>query len=133
MLFLNLNCGRCVALTNFAYSLTYGGLIMGRPNPKVNAMIVESAISQCERSWGKRALHLIPPTVDQSDPAHPMLPPILLRAWLSCNKPANSAFMGSQLVVVWFTEECDSEPIADIVSRAVRDLPWEQLAGDFDY
>jgi hypothetical protein len=41
--------------------------------------------------------------------------------------------MGSELVVVWFADECHAEPIVDVVFRAVRALPWEQLAADFDW
>jgi hypothetical protein len=132
MLFLKLDCGRQVSLDAFDYSRTYAGLLDGRPNAEMNAQIIERAITAREESWGKRVIHQIPPNVDLRDPEHPILPPLLLRAWLVCHQPINSAFMGSELVVVWFADECHAEPIADVVFRAVRALPWERLAADFD-
>ena len=55
----------------------------------------------------------------------PALPPAVLRAWLWCGEPIDPAFMGSQLVVVWFAEECLDEPIVEVVLRAVRGLAWD--------
>jgi hypothetical protein len=133
MLFLTLDCGREVMLDAFDYSRTYAGLLEGRPNAEMNDRIIERAQTAREESWGKRAVHVIPPDVDATDPAHPALPPVLLRAWLICFQPVDPAFMGSELVVVWFTTDCHTEPIADVVFRAVRGLPWEQLAYDFDW
>jgi hypothetical protein len=133
MLFLKLDCGRQVSLDAFNYSRTYAGLLMGRPNAEMNAQIIEQAITEREESWGKRAIHLIPPIIDLRDPEHPILPPVLLRAWLTCYQPVNSAFMGSELVVVWFADECHAESVAEVVFRAVRALPWVRLAADFDW
>ena len=132
MLFLKLDCGRDVFLDAFDYSRTYAGVLAG-PTADMNADIVKDALAEREGSWGKRAVHLIPPVVDVTDPDHPALPPALLRAWLVCVEPVNPAFMGSELVVVWFADECHAEPIADVVFRAIRGLPWDQLAADFDW
>jgi hypothetical protein len=131
MLSLTLDCGRRVMLDAFEYSRTYGGLLEGLPNAEINSRIIEGALA--ERSWGLRKTHLIPPEVDTRDPRHPELPPALLRAWVWCNDPINPAFMGSSLVVVWFAHECHADTIADVVFRAIRGLPWEQLAEDFDW
>jgi hypothetical protein len=131
MLFLKLDCGREVSLDSFDYRRTYAGLLMGRPDAEINAEIIQGAITAHEKSWGERAVHLISPEVDLRDPDHPVLPPVLLRAWLVCYQPINPAFMGSELVVVWFAEECHAEPISEVIFRAVRALPWEQLAADF--
>lgn len=133
MLFLKLDCGRDVALDAFDYARTYAGLTEGRPNAEMNARIIERELAERDGSWGKRKTHLIPPVIDDRDPAHPVLPTACLRAWLTCFQPVNPAFMGSELVVVWFAGECHAEPITDVVFRAVRGLPWEQLAEDFDW
>ena len=81
---------------------------------------------------GVAKIHLIPPTVDESYPKIPRLPPMSLRAWLTCDVPINHGFEGSELVVVWFAGECYTEPILDVVFRAVRGLPSEELAQDFN-
>ena len=133
MLFMTLDCGRQVSLDAFDYSRTYACVLEGRPNADLNLRIINEAMVERKTTWGKRAVHLIPPTLDVKDPAHPVLPPILLRAWLTCHEPINPTFMGSDLVVVWMTDECHAQPISDVVFAAVRGLPWERLAQDFDW
>ena len=133
MLLLNLDCGRRVSLDELDYSHTYAGLLEGRPDAQMNAQIIERALSFREAPGIKRSVHLIPPLVDNSIPAHPKLPPIRLRAWLTCDEPVNPQFMGSDFVVVWFSQDCHNASISDVVFQAVRGLPWEQLARDFDW
>jgi hypothetical protein len=133
MFFMKLDCGRDVMLDSFDYSRTYAGLLEGLPNSEMNGRIIERALVYRDSTWGKRKVHLIQPTLNLTDPAHPALPPVLMRAWLVCFNPVDPAFMGSELVVDWFTAECHTEAIADVVFRAVRGLPWEQLARDFDW
>jgi hypothetical protein len=133
MLHLTLDCGRRVSLDAFHYSRTYASLIEGRPNAGLNAQIIQAALTERDGSWAQRRTHLIPPVADARVPEHPVLPPVVLKAWLTCNEPVDPSFMGSELVVIWFQDECHAEPIADVVFRAVRGLPWEQLAADFDW
>ena len=133
MLSLMLDCGREVTLDAFDYARTYSGLLEGLPNAEMNARIVARALAARDGSWGRRKTHLIPPAIDDRDPAHPALPFALLRAWLICCEPIDPAFQGSELAVVWFADECHDEPIADVVFRAIRGLPWEKLAEDFDW
>ena len=133
MLPLTLDCGRRVFLHAFDYARTYAGLLEGRPNAKINAGIIKRELTKRDGSWGRRKTYLIPPVIDDSDPVHPVLPPVCLRAWVWCNDPIDPAFMGSHLDVVWFADECHAEPIADVVFRAIRGLPWERLAEDFKW
>ena len=132
MLFLTLDCGRKVTLASFDYTRTYAGLLEGRPDTEMNARIIERQLTARDESWGRRKTYLFPPVIDNRDPAYPVLPPACLRAWVWCNDPIDPAFMGSELVIVWFADECHAELIADVVFRAIRGLPWEQLAEDFD-
>ena len=133
MLFLKLDCGKEVKLEEFTYNRTYASLLMGRPDAELNADILKDAITERQNSWGSVAVHLIPPLVDMHDSEHPVLPPVLLRALLTCFEPIDTAFMGSALVVVWLAEECHAEPVASVVARVLKGLAWEKLASDFDY
>ena len=133
MLFMNLDCGRQVFLENLAYSHTYGEILEGRPNSQLNAQIVDKVLTARETTRGNWKVHLIPPSVDDSDPAHPKLPPVLLRARLICNQPINPKFMASALLVLWFRQDCHNETIANVVFQAIHGLPWDQLARDFDW
>jgi hypothetical protein len=76
---------------------------------------------------------MIPPSIDESDPKHPGLPPVECTAWLTCYQPIDQAFMGSALVVVWFCDESENNALSEIIHTAVRSLPWESLAEDFDW
>jgi hypothetical protein len=77
-------------------------------------------------------VYVIPPEVNESDPAHPLLPLVRFTAWLTCYQPIAEPNAGSELVVVWFREECRGEPLDKIVSDAIRSLPWEAVAQDFE-
>jgi hypothetical protein len=109
---MRLDCGRYVSIDSFDYSRTYAGLTVGVPNARINDRILASAINSCERSWGKRKLHVIPPVVDlHRGPEYAILPPVLLRTWLQCSVPVGLGSEGSELVVIWFSEECQHESI----------------------
>lgn len=133
MFFLKLDCGRDVSVGNFDCWRTYGSLLEGLPNSQLNERIIEQALTGREKSWGKRKAHLIAPNIDLRDAKHPQLPPVGLRVWLTCYEPVDPAFMGSELVVVWFEQECHHEPISKVVYRAIRSLAWDRLAADFDW
>jgi len=132
MLFLKLDCGRQAALYAFEYKLTYAGLIEGRPNAEVNEMIIAGLTAQKYPS-SPRKIHVIPPKVDDRNPKHPILPEVCLRAELVCIEPIGQKFQASDLTVVWFDDECRTEPIENVVFRAVRGLPWNELARGFDW
>ncbi len=133
MLFLTLDCGRQVSLDSFDYSRTYSGLLMGKPDAEMNTRILEQARTEREATWGRRAIHVIPPVVDTRDPKHPQLPSVMLRAWLTCYQSIDPNSDGSELVVVWFSNECHMDSIGDVVHRAIRGLAWDQLAAGFEW
>src|SRR5262245_42079815 len=103
-MFITLNCGRRVSVDAFDYSRTYSGLLEGLPNAEINDWIIQRALIRQESSWGRRPTYLIQPVIERKDPEHPRLPPVLLLARLRCNEPIDPNFMGSELVVVWFSE-----------------------------
>lgn len=129
---IQLNCGQTVSVEAFMYDLTYAGLIEGTPNESLNTWIIERALTRHEALWGERQIYMIPPVMDVSDPARPTLPRLNLHVWL-CSESINPMFDGSQLVVTWFVDECHMQPLAEVLSSAIRHLPWKQLARDFDY
>lgn len=129
---IELDSGRRVAIDSFSYSRTYAGLLEGRPSSRVNLNILRDCVKSVLRQWGDRKVHLISPEIDETNPNHPELPPAQLSVWLT-STPLESGYCGSALVVVWFSEECESESLLEIVRRAVSTLHWEELAEDFDF
>jgi hypothetical protein len=131
-LFFDLDCGRSVAVDALYYQRTYLSLFEGRPNRKLNESILEKVRREMTPLWGDRRVHIIPPAIDDSDPTHPVLPRVRFTVWLTCYQPIKEPNAGSELVVVWFREECSGEPLDKIIGDAIRSLPWEELAQDFE-
>ncbi|MEQ8789871.1 MAG: hypothetical protein RIC55_26490 [Pirellulaceae bacterium] len=130
-MFFDLDCGRSVAVDALYYQRTYLSLLEGRPNREMNDRILEKVRSEMAPLWGKRRVHVIPPAINESDRTHPVLPRVRFTVWLTCYQPIQEPNAGSELVVVWFREECAGEPLDEIVSSAIRSLPWDELAEDF--
>src|SRR5262245_41938012 len=122
--FFDLNCGRSVAVQALYYQRTYLSLLEGRPTREVNDRILDEVRAEMAPLWGRRRVYVIPPAVNESDPAHPVLPQVRFTAWLCCYQPIAEPNAGSELVVVWFREECPGEPLDKIVGDAIRSLPW---------
>jgi hypothetical protein len=97
----------------------------------MNEDILAEALEEMIPLWGTRKTYVIPPSVDESDPEHPRLPPVRFTAWLTCYRPVVETYAGSELVVVWFREECDGVPIDQVIHEGVRAIPWEEVADDF--
>jgi hypothetical protein len=131
-LFFDLDCGRSVAVEALYYQRTYLSLLEGRPNREMSDRILKQARTEMAPLWGERRVYVIPPEVNESDPAHPALPPLRFTAWLCCYQPIEAPNAGSQLVVVWFWQKCPGEPLDKIVGDAIRSLPWENVAQAFE-
>jgi hypothetical protein len=131
-LFFDLDCGRSVAVEALYYQRTYLSLLEGRPNQDMNDRILEKVRTEMAPLWGNRRVYVVPPAINESDPKHPVLPPVRFTAWLCCYQPIKEPNAGSELVVVWFQEECTDEPLDEIVHDAIRSLAWEELAQDFE-
>jgi hypothetical protein len=129
--FIQLDCGREVQLTDLMYSRTYGGLLEGRPTPRLNELVIKEIVRR--EPWGNRSTHFIKPVLDESDPKHPVLPCVTIHAWLASDTSISGNACGSDLIVIWLTDECHHESIAQTVHNAVRALRWNELASDFDY
>ncbi len=126
-----LDCGREVSFDAFHYSVTYSGLLEGRPTKKMNARICESALDRAGSMWGKRKVHMVPPKTNEKDPDHPRLPEVEITVWLTCNDPIDPSFDGSELVAVFYRDEWKDESLYDVIHGGVRSIPWDELAYDF--
>jgi uncharacterized protein (TIGR02996 family) len=129
--FFKLDCGRSVCLDAFYCDRTYGGLLEGRPDRQLNDEILERAQTRMRQLWGVRKTHLVPPVINESDPQHPVLPPVCLTAWLVCFQPIKEPNAGSELVVVWFRGAFEGEPMEQVIADGIQALPWDELAADF--
>jgi hypothetical protein len=127
-----LDCGRSVSVVAFYSQPTFLNLMLGLSNRHINDDIISKCLTEMTPLWGRRKVHMVPPRIDQSDPNHPTLPPVRYTAWLTCYEPISKENHGSELVVVWFREECsEDEPFRKILHDGIRSLPWDELAEDF--
>jgi hypothetical protein len=129
-LLFTLDCGRTVKLEALHCCRTYGGLIEGRPHPIVNQTIMERARGKMYPVWGARRTHVVPPVIDESDPDHPALPLVQMSAWLTCWEPIHPGNVGSDLVVIWYRQECEDEPFNEVIHEGIRRVAWDELASD---
>lgn len=130
--FFELDCGRSVAVEALYFQRTYLSLLEGRPNLEMNDGILKKVRDEMVPLWGNRRVYVVPPAINDSVPKHPLLPRLRFTAWLSCYQPIKEPNAGSELVVVWFREDCADEPMDKIVHDAIRSLLWDELAQDFE-
>ncbi len=131
MISFDLNNGRNVYVDSFFYDRTYSGLMEGKPTKQINDAFIEDLELRVAGIWGDRKHHVIPPIVDESDPEHPQLPPVLITVALLSFKPLNDKADSSSLVVSFFCEEITDRPLPKIIYEYVRSIPWDDLAEDF--
>lgn len=127
MLLFELDCGRSVYLDSLRYSPTYTGNLIGKPNKKRNDRITARA---CTNTIGPA--HLVIPTVDETDPDRPMLPPVEMVAEIWCNDPIGDG-MGSHAAIVWYRDIWDNQSLVDVVLDGIRRIDWDSVAADFDW
>jgi len=113
---------------------TYAGLYEGTPNADFDAKLVQQARQRAVKYWGERPTHVIPAEYQFETNwgrTFARMPPIEYMAWLT-STAIDNLYADSQLVVIWYGNQELAAGLLDIVSRALKDLPWEQLAGGCD-
>ncbi|WP_225850917.1 hypothetical protein [Streptomyces sp. HPF1205] len=135
-----LTSGRSIELSDLRLSSTYGGMLEGYPCKRVNDLKVNGLLRSAERAFSTTPVHLVPPVRQYPDQeAGPFGPAEVLPA-VACLGVFQSTALDpdhdpvlyrSALTVVWFhpTPGVHSGEDAD---PALRDIPWEDLAGDFE-
>ena len=135
MFAVQLDCGRVVDVNliqmqrgRFGWEV-YGPSLVERANQH----ILQLARVAHEKTLGPRNFYLIPPVLTD-DPEFPHYPDVYIYVWLYCEEPVKGRDCdGSQLVVGWFENLDPGKPLREIVSQAVKSVPWEDFAGDFLY
>lgn len=138
----SLASGRSVELTDLKISSTYGGMLEGYPNPRLNDALIARLSKRREYAYCSQPAHVIPPPRSQPDqgagrlPFGPVetLPPVCCEGSFRSgpvNEELDPVLHESWLMVVWFQEDL-SRPIADIAAAALHGLAWEDLAEDIE-
>lgn len=119
---------------------TYSGLLMGLPTKKMNARIIESAKKSAQNFTGLQEVYLIEPQQKLLSKRRPYpfgipasLPSTIciVELWHSkALRDENKHY--SSLAVVWFQDEF-AFPIAETILEKMELIPWESIAGEFEY
>ena len=128
MIEIQLKCGREVKVDGFEFGYTYGGLLEGMPNKRMNQNIFENTTYPSK--WGPRKVLKIKP---ERKEFRNSLKPTHYSVWLTSYKPINPNYQGSELVVIWFEELPNGKTVEEIIENGVRDIDWDKHAQDFDY
>jgi hypothetical protein len=138
---ISLACGRSVELTSLRISSTYGGLLEGYPNARVNDALIARLGSRREPAHWSPPTHVITPRSrpgpDQESawtsfgPVE-MLPPVYCEGSFRSapiEEGLDPVLHESRLMVVWFQDDL-AGPVADFAAPAVYRLAWGDLAED---
>ena len=122
---IRLNGGLEVEVNSFSYGYTYGSIIEGVPNKKLNEAIIQNA--SYPSNWGDRKLLKVQP--NKSDLEN-KLKPICYAVWLKSFEPINKRYDASELVVIWFGDHPDGKSIEYIIESGVKNIDWKKNAQD---
>lgn len=139
---ISLASGRSVELTSLTISSTYGGLLEGYPNARMNDALIARLRSRRESAYCSQPTHVITPPrsrpePDQGSARMPFGPvetlPAVYCEGSFCSGPVDGeldpVLHESRLMVVWFQEDL-ARPVADFAAAAVHGLAWNDLAED---
>jgi len=124
---IKLNSGIEVFVEAYHFTQTLAGVILYSPSESTNQNLVNHL--NYPSDWGKREC-----IMKKSDmyADENRLKPVINSVWLSSSKPIKDTKAdGSDLVVMFFSQENEDMTIQEIILNGVRDIPWEKLATDF--
>jgi hypothetical protein len=138
----SLASGRSVELTRLTISSTYGGLLEGYPNARMNDALIAGLGSRRAFACASVPAHVIPPPRSRPGtgecsagmpfgPVENLLPVYCEGSFRSgpVNEELDPALYESQLMVVWFQDDL-ARPVAEFASVAMNMLAWDDLAED---
>jgi hypothetical protein len=134
--------GRPVELMRLTISSTYGGLLEGHPNARMNDALIARLGTRRELPHSSVPAYVVAPPRSRpgigAEPARmpfgpaEILPPVYCEGSFRSgpvNEELDPVLHESQLMIVWFQDDL-ARPVAELASMAVRGLAWDDLAED---
>lgn len=125
---IKLNSGTEVFVEAYHCTPTLAGVILYSPSAETNQNLVNHL--HYPTDWGKRAC-----IMKKSDmyADENRLKPVINSVWLSSSTPIKDKKAdGSDMVVMFFSEENLDKTIQEIIIDGVGDIKWEKFASDFE-
>lgn len=114
-------------LDGFHLSMTYGGVLEGRPDFDFNRSIIQGI--KRFNGFGERKMLMY--RADQIN-LNQHLPYFSCFAMLYSYTVCKDQFAhGSELLIHWFEDSVQSKPINQIIEEAVKEIDWIEHAEDF--
>jgi hypothetical protein len=135
-----LSSGRSIEISELRLSSTYGGMLEGYPCKPVNDLKVRGLLRTAARAFPATPVHLVPPSREYPDQTAGAFGPVEVLPAVACIGAFRSTALApghdpmlyrSALTVVWFQPTPDV-PSGDSADPALRDIPWEELARDYE-
>ncbi|MFJ8431081.1 hypothetical protein ACIQ9P_07245 [Kitasatospora sp. NPDC094019] len=135
-----LSSGRSIELSTVRLSSTYGGLLEGYPFRRFNDRKLERALADARDAAPSSPVRLVAPVRELPDVPPGAFGPVETLPAVTCVGRFTSGPVGadrdavsyySALTLVWF-QATPVLPSGEDGDAALRDLPWERLAEDFE-
>ncbi|MFD3735913.1 hypothetical protein [Streptomyces sp. NPDC058632] len=135
-----LSSGRSIELTELRMSSTYEGMLEGYPCKRINDLKVNGLQRQAERAFPSTPVHLVPPFREYPDQTAGAFGPVEVLPSVACVGVFRSTAVAAELdpvlhrstlTVVWFQPVPDI-PLGEDADLALRSIPWEELAQDYE-
>ncbi|MCL8014629.1 hypothetical protein [Streptomyces sp. AS02] len=135
-----LTSGRSLDLSELRLSSTYGGMLEGYPCKPVNEMKIKGLLLAAERADPATPVHLVAPPREYPDQYAGAFGPVEVLPPVACvgafrstalDRDHDPVLHRSALTIIWFQPTpyvpsgCDAE-------EALREVPWEELARDYE-
>ncbi|MFI6009278.1 hypothetical protein ACIBAG_10665 [Streptomyces sp. NPDC051243] len=135
-----LTSGRSLDLSELRFSSTYGGMLEGYPCKPVNDMKIKGLVRTAEQAAPSIPVHLVPPPREYPDQYSGAFGPVEVLPTVACvgdfhstplDRDLDPVLYRSALTIIWFQPTpyvpsgCDAE-------EALREVPWEELARDYE-
>jgi hypothetical protein len=127
-----LPCGTTIWVEAFYLTWTYSGLLLGRPNSRLNQEIIESFQERVDLLWGKRKTYSLPPKLKTVGQEVVYLPPAQCAAWLTSLSSPEKKNVNKTLVVIWYGQGLGQESLAQYIRENVKDIHWDSVAVEYD-
>ena len=123
--------GREVRITDFLLRRSYAGVVHLSESMLsiANKKIINEA-SYPEALWGENRREIYPRMTSLD--INEVLPEWKVSVWLN-SKPTEPDFIGSELILTFFTEIDPQDSIVDIIAPFLEDVDWEAEAKNYDF
>lgn len=131
---INHTTGRKLVLQTLVVGESYACLLEGIPSEEITGLALQDVRKTAARSFSTGApIHVIGPPLVTGRHGEQRLPPTFVCGeFVSFDPAADASKQASMLSVIWFQN--DFPPILSPENeRLVAEIPWNQLAADFDW